>query len=94
MRLKNKKTGTVIDSPFNIVGGDWIKETVEQNDIVEDSIQDVDKVDEPIADPEDELSEMEDVTKKEIMQELDAFGIKYDANAKKQELYDLLMQGK
>lgn len=94
MRLKNKKTGAVIDSPFNIVGGDWIKEPVEQNDIVEDSIQDVNKADEPITNSEEGFSEMEGVTKKEIMQELDAFGIKYNANAKKQELYDLMKQGK
>lgn len=37
----------------------------------------------------------DEVTKAQIMQELDAFGVEYDKRANKQVLYDLMMeQGK
>ncbi|MFT0190873.1 hypothetical protein ACI3E5_14695 [Candidatus Enterococcus avicola] len=47
------------------------------------------------ADEKDEqVAGLEGITKKQIMQELNAFGIKYNPISKKQELYDLMMQGK
>lgn len=39
-------------------------------------------------------TDFDTITVKQIKQELDAFGIKYDPRAKKQVLYDLMMQGK
>ncbi|WP_288554150.1 hypothetical protein [uncultured Levyella sp.] len=34
----------------------------------------------------------EEVTKKDIMQELDAFGVEYNPKAKKEELYQLMKE--
>lgn len=99
MRYKNKVTGAVFDSLFNISGGDWFlldgKKADEQKPVhveaepeVLTSIADVEETAENTAD-------LDGVTKKEIMQELDAMGIKYDPRVKKQQLYDLMMsQGK
>lgn len=56
--------------------------------------------DEPKQEPEtpavsEDMSGFDGVTRNQIMQELDAQGIKYDPKAKKQVLYDLMMsQGK
>ncbi|MDT2565142.1 hypothetical protein AUF12_05325 [Enterococcus avium] len=91
MRYKNSRTGAVIDSSFKISGGDWIRvdEQPVKNSIVSDKMQTVVETEK-----EDATSgvsdDLADVTKKEIMQELDAMGIKYDSRAKKQELYDLM----
>lgn len=38
-----------------------------------------------------ESDDLTDITKKEIMQELDALGVEYNSRATKQELYDLMM---
>lgn len=81
------------------------------NEKQEDQVQDEivenqqDNVQEPEIDQEvqqEEQVEQEtaaaipgEITKAEIMQELDAFGIEYNPRAKKQELYDLMIaQGK
>lgn len=91
MRYKNSRTGAVIDSSFKISGDDWIRvdEQPVKNSIVSDKMQTVVETEK-----EDATSgvsdDLADVTKKEIMQELDAMGIKYDSRAKKQELYDLM----
>lgn len=39
-------------------------------------------------------ADFDSMTKAQITQELDAFGIEYNARANKKELYDLMMQGK
>ncbi|MGF2132421.1 hypothetical protein [Lactococcus lactis] len=104
MEYKNKKTGGVINTPFIISGGDWIPynqepekkleiEQVEENtgnhqqeEVSETNTAADEKTDNPALD---------DITKADIMQELDAFGVKYDKRANKQVLYDLMMeQGK
>ena len=104
MKYTNTKTGVTFSSPFVISGGDWVlvdetKEAVKP---------DVDPIQQPVpaADPEPaatvpgaepnpnkDNSGPADITKPEIMQELDSMGIKYKKNASKQELYDLMMQG-
>lgn len=102
MKYKNTKTGAIIDSPCIISGGDWIeykKEVVKEVEIeeVDDKVEVakvVGETKETVEDVEEEIEGIEGITVKEIKQELDAFGIKYSAKAKKQELYDLMVKGR
>ena len=107
MEYKNTKTGVTFSSPCVISGGDWVLVEKEQvsNDNSKEEVQH-----EPNSDPEIQKTEIESdaneetktgdatydsITIPQIKQELDAFGIKYSATAKKRELYDLMMaQGK
>lgn len=80
----NTKTGVVLDSPCAIFGGDWV-----DADNIPDAPATKDKT------PVDETSVPDaapDMTKEEIMNELDALGIKYDPKAKKDELYKLMIE--
>ena len=54
------------------------------NQIVEEVVEVID----------DSADGIDGITVKEIKQELDAFGIKYDPRMKKQELYELMLNGK
>ncbi|EMF0203435.1 hypothetical protein NXK88_002708 [Enterococcus hirae] len=109
MEYKNTKTGVTFSSPCVISGGDWV--LVEKEQVSNDNPkEDVSAQHELNADPEIQKNEIEPVADQEaktgdatydsitipqIKQELDAFGIKYSATAKKRELYDLMMaQGK
>lgn len=99
MRYKNTKTGAIIDSPCTISGGDWVKYTNEAKEIIEEVevVEEVRKVEE--AEVKEEAVETKEagfdgITVKEIKQELDAFGIKYNPRANKQELYGLMLKGK
>ncbi|MEB8399703.1 hypothetical protein [Enterococcus casseliflavus] len=108
MKYKNTKTGVTFSSPCVVSGGDWIllkddpkfdEETKTLNEEeIENTVDDAETsaaAPEQQADEKDELvAGLEGITKKQIMQELDAFGIKYNPSSKKQELYDLMMQGK
>ncbi|HHX62527.1 MAG TPA: hypothetical protein GX707_17715 [Epulopiscium sp.] len=97
MKYKNTKTGAIIDSPCIISGGDWIKYSEKTKEIVEveEEIEEVEETVEEIEEiEEEEIEGMEGITVKEIKQELDAFGIKYNPRAKKQELYDLMIKGR
>lgn len=95
----NTKTGAVIDSPLTISGGDWVIENC-QNEIIcnpkptkptkPNEVDEVDKVDE--VDEVDKVEKKsEGLTKDEIIQELEAFGIEYNKNATKGELLALLV---
>jgi len=96
MKYKNTKTGAIIDSPCKISGGDWIKYTEEVRETqVDDQVEETKEIEKEIEELEEEkIDGIDGITVKEIKQELDAFGIKYDPRAKKQELYDLMMQGR
>lgn len=97
MKYRNVKTGMIIESSSKIAGDNWeevgvaknvtttvkMEETVSQMEIVQKE-----------SDKPSSGKEFDAITVKEIKQELDAFGIKYDKNAKKQVLFDLMMQGK
>lgn len=91
MRMINKDTGVVADLP-GAVGGAWAP--LESN-------TEVDTADKKPSEEEKESAskshpdecDLEAVTKKEIMQELDALGVKYDKKATKKDLYDLMMKG-
>lgn len=69
-----------------------------ENDQVEEQVDQESKDNQQEQEPEDQEpktgTEFDTITVKQIKQELDAFGIKYDPRAKKQVLYDLMMQGK
>lgn len=97
MKYKNTKTGAIIDSPCKVSGGDWIEikeafeKTAEENRTVEENEEVTVEVTE---EKEEEIEEIDGITKKEIMQELDAFGIEYNPRAKKQELYNLMLESR
>lgn len=79
-----------------VVNADVAKEKVPENDEAEESEQVTTEVEE---EPETEVvednsDEFEGITKLEIKQELDAFGIKYNQNMTKSELYALMKKGK
>lgn len=81
MLYKNMKTGTIIDSPCPVSGEDWAPyKKLETKAAVEE--------------PEvlDEVG-YDEVTKKEIMRELDAWNIEYDPKMTKRELYNLMTGG-
>ena len=94
-KYKNIKTGAIVYSPFKIVGKNWVEVT--ENEVVEAVDE---KAPETVEENEQETAQEEKddnidgITKKEIMQELDAMGIKYNPRATKKELYDLMMQGR
>lgn len=83
MRYFNKKTGAILDSPSKIYGGNWV-EYDKKDDAQETPIEKVEA-----KKPVEESST--DLTKEEIMNELDALGIDYDKKAKKEDLIKLMM---
>lgn len=83
MRYFNKRTGAILDSPSKIYGGNWVE---------------YDKKDEAQEEPTEKVEVKEEVkkesselTKEEVMNELDALGIDYDKKAKKEDLIKLMM---
>lgn len=83
MRYFNKKTGAILDSPSKIYGGQWI-EYDKKDDAQEAPIEKVE-----VKKPVEENST--DLTKEEVMNELDALGIDYDKKAEKEDLMKLMM---
>ena len=85
MKYLNKKTGAIIDSPSPVSGGDWVeydgKETVIKAP--------TETKNEEVKKPVEESST--DLTKEEVMNELEALGIEYDKKAKKEDLIKLMM---
>lgn len=80
----NTKTGARLTSPDLIFGEDWeVYESVkEEREVVEEEI-------EPKEGEEEKSST--DITKEEIMAELDALGVEYDPKDRKDELFKLMM---
>lgn len=99
-RYKNTKTGAIISSSCKVSGGDWVpydkvnseeKQSVEVVQKEEKPVQETTKP-KPKKEKKVESDESSDgVTKKQIMQELDAMGIKYDKNDRKDVLYQLMI---
>jgi hypothetical protein len=79
MKYRNIKTGAVIDSPCPIGGENWVP-VIEEKKTVEPVIE--------IA--ENPVKTIDEMTKKEIMTELDSKGIEYNPRANKTELYNLM----
>lgn len=84
MKYLNKRTGAILDSPSNCFGGEWIeydsKEAIKETSS-EKNVEDKKPVEESST----------DLTKEEIINELEALGIDYDKKAKKEDLVKLMM---
>ena len=63
---------------------DKVTDTPDVKQIIEEVVEEID----------DSADGIDGITVKQIKQELDAFGIKYDPGMKKQELYELMLNGK
>lgn len=84
MKYLNKRTGAILDSPSKIYGGEWIeydsKEAIKETSS-EKNLEDKKSAEESST----------DLTKEEIINELEALGIDYDKKAKKEDLIKLMM---
>lgn len=83
MKYINKKTGAILDSPSSISGGDWTK--------YDEKDKEKEKSTEKVKNKEENTEDKSDMTKEEVMNELDALGIEYNKNAKKEDLIKLMM---
>jgi len=106
MRYRNIKTGAILDSSCVLSGGDWVAEEPSKvikniedkifeeiviKEATKEAIEETEETEETEVDPDGDFN---GIAVAQIKQELDAFGIKYNPKAKKQELYDLMMQGR
>lgn len=95
----SRKTGAIIETECQLLG-DWVKFEDRANDEekvssdVPDKVTDTPDVKQIVEEIDDSADGIDGITVKEIKQELDAFGIKYDPRMKKQELYELMLNGK
>ncbi|ARE26080.1 hypothetical protein EFO40_04590 [Lactococcus cremoris] len=98
MRYFNTLTKATIDTEFKISGGDWVLENESKEAVVDIQANDADSKkaeQEQVVEESNVDGNYDWITKDQIMQELDAFGVGYDKRANKQVLYDLMMeQGK
>ncbi|WP_308533279.1 hypothetical protein [uncultured Peptoniphilus sp.] len=83
MRYFNKKTGAILDSPSKIYGGQWVE--YDKKDASQEAPEEKVEVKKPVEE------NSTDLTKEEIMNELEALGIDYDKKAKKEDLIKLMM---
>lgn len=90
MRYFNTLTKATIDTEFKISGGDWVLED-ELEKVVVDTVDDKQKEVEQVSEETTGDETYDGITKAQIMQELDAFGIEYDKKATKRVLYDLML---
>lgn len=105
MEYQNTKTGFILPTECKISGDNWVRvdqsEPGGQAPASAPKVEAVEQpaetpapvVDEPAKEPEvsEDMAGFDGVTRNQIMQELDAQGIKYDPKAKKQVLYGLMM---
>ena len=89
MRYFNTLTKATIDTEFKISGGDWVLED-ELEKVVVDTVEDKQKEVEQVSEETTGDETYDGITKAQIMQELDAFGVEYDKKATKRALYDLM----
>ena len=91
MRYFNTLTKATIDTEFKVSGGDWVLEDdVEKQVLENDKVEVEQKSTETVVEETTGDEKYDSVTKAQIMQELDAFGIEYDKKATKRALYDLM----
>lgn len=91
MKYQNIKTQVIIDVDSKIGGSNWVE--VGKPTKIPPKIKSKKPENTPVNDTEAD-NVPNNITKDQIMKELDAFGIKYNVNDKKQVLYDLMMKGK
>ena len=91
MRYFNTLTKATIDTEFKVSGGDWVLEgDAKKQTLDNDKVEAEQDPAEPVAEETTGDEKYDSVTKVQIMQELDAFGIEYDKKATKRALYDLM----
>lgn len=91
MRYFNTLTKATIDTEFKVSGGDWVLEDDAKKQVLEnDKAEAKQKPTETVSEVTTGDEKYDSVTKAQIMQELDAFGIEYDKKATKRALYDLM----
>lgn len=91
MRYFNTLTKATIDTEFKVSGGDWVLEgEAKKQTLDNDKVEAEQDPAEPVAEETTGDEKYDSVTKAQIMQELDAFGIEYDKKATKRALYDLM----
>lgn len=91
MRYFNTLTKATIDTEFKVSGGDWVLEGDTEKRVLEnDKVEVEQESTEPVAEVTTGDEKYDSVTKAQIMQELDAFGIEYDKKATKRALHDLM----
>lgn len=92
MEYKNTKTGAIINSSCVVCGGDWVPydSKFKQEALIANELPEIQEQPEEKETKNDEA--FDKITRPQIMQELDAFGVEYDKRANKQTLYDLMMQ--
>lgn len=83
MRYFNKKTGAILDSPSKCYGGQWVE--YDKKDVAQETPKEKVEAKKPVEESSTDL------TKEEIMNELDALGIDYDKKARKEDLIKLMM---
>lgn len=97
MRYVNKKTGAVIDSSRTLSGGDWMSDEeikkVEHVESTKDKSSETEDTEKGIKEDK-EVKDEGDISKKDIMTELDALGIQYKPTMSKSQLYNLMTGGK
>lgn len=86
------KTLKAVIQTDSVLGGQWEmvipgKKPVEK---LKETVS-IEAVETKVETKKAESDDLTDITKKEIMQELDALGVEYNPRDKKQELYDLMM---
>ena len=105
MEYQNTKTGFILPTECTISGENWVRiDESEPGGQAPASAPKVEEVEQPAETPAvetqqepkapeatEDMAGFDGVTRNQIMQELDAQGIKYDPKAKKQVLYDLMM---
>lgn len=92
MRYLNTVTKATFDTDFKVSGGDWVLDDELKEEVEETDHDDADKKTvEPVGDETTGDENYDAVTKAQITQELDAFGVEYDKKATKRVLYDLML---
>ncbi len=92
MKYRNKETGIVIDSPGPISGPMWEKYDPDAPEEVGEMEEEAPKKEpeDPKEKPTPKKAAAGEITRADIMRELDAFGIKYDKKATKKELLKVM----
>lgn len=91
MRYLNTLTKATFDTDFKFSGENWVLEDDTKKQVLENDKADAEqKPTETVVEETTGDETYDGITKAQIMQELDAFGVEYDKKATKRVLYDLM----
>lgn len=94
---KNTKIIIEVDSEMR---GDWTEiKSIDETTAPAETTASAEVIEQPVVKEQATISNNSsdapaEITKKQIIQELEAFGIEHDKRASKQELYELMLNGK